>query len=80
MNIKPYTSDDGLEKKPMNQIYVTGVERNKYIYTTCVFLYKIKEIITKKQQQKTKTTNKKTKNFFMHYIIIPVTTCPFNIF
>jgi hypothetical protein len=57
------------------------VERNKYVYTTCVFLYKVKEITTTtNKNKKTKQQTKKTKDLFMHYIIIPVTACQFNVF
>ena len=61
---------------------MTGVERNKYLYTTCLFLYKVKEITSTTTTTTTTTTkkNKTTKDGFMYYIIIPVTTCPFNVF
>ena len=41
------------------------MERNKYLYTTCVFLYKAKEITTTtttKTKNKQKQTNKKPNN------------------
>ena len=41
------------------------MERNKYLYTTCVFLYKVKEITTTtttKTKNKQKQTNKKPNN------------------
>ena len=47
---------------------------------------KVKEITSTSTTTTTTTTttktkkNKKTKDLFMYYIIIPVTTCPFNVF
>ena len=37
---------------------MTGVERNKYLYTTCLFLYKVKEITSTTTTKKTTTKNR----------------------
>jgi hypothetical protein len=45
---------------------VTGVERNKYLYTSCLFLYKDKEITSTTTTTKNK---KKQKNKGWVYVL-----------